>query len=104
LSISNSASATAQTVSLTGAGGHDVVLTWTASPTDGIIGYNIYRGTSSGAESKTPLNANPINGTDYTDENVTAGEQYYYVVTSVTSDGETQSAPSPEATATVPTP
>ena len=68
------------------------------------MGYNVYRGTTSGGESSTPLNSTPINGTTYTDENVTAGATYYYVVTAVASNDVTQSADSNEASATVPSP
>jgi titin len=81
-----------------------VALTWTASPTAGILGYNIYRGTTSGGESTTPINANPVSGTAFTDDVVTAGAEYFYVVTSESSDGVTQSAASPEASAVVPSP
>ena len=73
LTITDNASGSPQSVSLSGTGTHDVILTWTASVTSGIAGYNVYRGTTSGGESSTPLNSTPINGTTYTDENVTAG-------------------------------
>ena len=104
LSISDSATGSPQTVSLSGTGSHDVILSWTASPTPGVIGYNIYRGTTSGGESATPLNSTPINGTNFTDETVTAGAVYYYLATSVTSCGITQSAASAETSTTVPSP
>jgi fibronectin type 3 domain-containing protein len=67
-----------------------------------VLGYDVYRGTTSGGESSTSLNSTPISGTSYTDENVTAGETYYYVVTAVAADGVTQSANSNQAAATVP--
>jgi hypothetical protein len=102
LSISDNASGSPQTVSLSGTGAHDVILSWTASTTPGIIGYNIYRGTTSGGESPTPLNSTPTNGATFADENVTCGTMYYYVVTAVGSSGETVSAASNEASATVP--
>jgi hypothetical protein len=104
LSVADGASGSPQTVSLAGTGGHDVVLTWTASPSGGIMGYNVYRGTKSGGEGTAPLNSAPVNGATFTDANVTAGTDYYYVVTSVASDGTTESAPSAETNATVPTP
>lgn len=81
---------------------HDVVLTWTASPTAGILGYYIFRGTSAGGEGTTPINGTPLNATTYADTNVVSGTKYYYVVTAVASNGTTQSAPSNEASATVP--
>jgi fibronectin type 3 domain-containing protein len=105
LSISDNASGSPQTVPLSGAGTHDVILSWTASTTPGVVGYYVYRGTTSGGESLTPLNSTPINGTTYTDTSVTAATTYYYVVTAVASDGVTQSANSNEAgRATVPSP
>ena len=101
LSITDNAPASPQTVSLSGAGSHDVILSWTASETSGTVGYNVYRGTTSGGESSTPLNASPINGASYVDESVAPGATYYYVVTAVGSNG-TQSAASGETEATVP--
>jgi hypothetical protein len=102
LTITDNASGSPQSVSLSGTGTPDVILTWTASVTSGVAGYNVYRGTTSGGESSTPLNSTPINGTTYTDENVTAGASYYYVVMAVASNDVTQSADSNEASATVP--
>jgi hypothetical protein len=104
LSISDNANGSPHTVSLSGTGSHDVILSWTASATPGVMGYDVYRGTNSGGESSTPLNSTPINGTTYTDGNVTAGVTYYYVVTAVASDDVTQSANSNEVAATVPSP
>jgi hypothetical protein len=89
---------------LSGTGIHGVSLSWTASTSSGVEGYNVYRGTGSGGESTTPLNSTPITATTYTDENVTAGTTYYYVVTAVATGGTTQSVDSNEASATVPTP
>jgi hypothetical protein len=102
LTLTDNASGSPQSVSLSGTGTHDVILTWTASVTSGVMGYNVYRGTASGGETSTPLNSTPINGTTYTDENVTAGASYYYVVTAVASNNVTQSADSNETSATVP--
>jgi hypothetical protein len=102
LSITDNASGSPQTATFTGTGSPDVILSWGASPSSGVVGYNVYRGTTSGGESTTPLNSMPINGTTYADASVTAGMTYYYVVTSVGSNG-VQSAPSNEAEAVVPT-
>jgi len=100
LAITDNASGSPQSVSLSGTGTHDVILPWTANVTSG--GYNVYRGTTSGGESSTPLNSSPISGTTYVDENVTAGATYYYWVTAVASNGTTQSPDSNQASATVP--
>ena len=102
LSITDSSAGSPQIVSLLGTGSNDVILAWTASSTQGVIGYNIYRGTTSGGESATALNSTPINGTNFTDETVTPGLTYYYLATSVPSSGGTQSAASAETSATVP--
>ena len=101
LSITDNATGSPQAVSLSGTGTHDVILTWTASATSGVTGYNVYRGTASGKESTTPLNSLPITGTTYTDTNVTAGQIYYYMITAIRSSGE-MSADSGEVSATVP--
>ena len=104
LTITDNASGSPQAVLLSGTGTHDVILSWTASATSGLDGYNVYRGTTSGGESATPLNSTPTNGTTYTDENVIAGTTYYYLVTAIASDGVTASAASNETSATVPSP
>jgi len=101
LSITDNATGSPQSISLSGTGAHDVILSWTASTTPGILGYDVYRGTTSGGESSTPLNSSPINGVTFADSNVTAGQAYYYVITTVNSNG-TQSASSSETSVTVP--
>ena len=104
LAVTDNAGGSPQSVLVSGTGVHDVILNWTASATSGIMGYNIFRGTTSGGASLTPLNPMPINDTTYTDANVTAGGLYYYLVTAVASNGATQSAPSNQSSATVPSP
>jgi hypothetical protein len=103
LSITDNASGSPQSVSLAGTGAHDVILSWTASTSSGVVGYNVYRGTTSGGENSTPLNSAPITGTTFTDSIVTAGQTYYYVITAVNAS-DTQSADSSEISATVPSP
>ena len=102
LSINDNASGSPQSVALSGSGTHDVMLSWAASTTTGIAGYYVYRGTTSGGESSTPLNSTPISGTSFADESVTAGTTYYYLVKTVASDDVTQSASSNEASVSVP--
>ena len=80
---------------------HQVTLTWTASTTVGVSGYNVYRGINPpGNEGATPINAAPVTGTTYVDTAVTAGEKVDYVVTAIL-DG-VESVHSTEVTATVP--
>ena len=101
LSITDNATGTPQSVSLSGTGLHDVILSWNSSAGSGIAGYNVYRGTSSGMEASTPLNSSPVSGPTYADTGVTSGTKYYYVLRTVASGG-TLSAASGEVAATVP--
>jgi len=59
-----------------------VTLNWTASTqgTYPIAGYAIYKGTSSGGESSTPIATVPSNTTTYTDTDIISGITYYYYV------------------------
>jgi len=79
-------------------------LTWTAST--GATSYNVYRGTTAGQESTTPI-ATGIKTTSYTNTGLTPSTTYYYKVVAVNSYAgsfaSTESsaiAPSPTATAT----
>ena len=58
-----------------------VVLTWTASTSTGVIGYNVLRGTSVNGPF-TLLNTSPVAGVTYTDQG-TVGQTYTYQVVSV---------------------
>lgn len=93
--------------------GHTVTLTFVASTSAAgcvapcTLGYNVFRGTATGAESATPLNATPITTTTYTDSGITLGSApitYFYTVEAVeTAGGVTvASGPSNEASATFP--
>jgi hypothetical protein len=108
LSIADNSSGSPQTVSLSGAGMHDVILYWNPSTTPG-VGYNVFRGTTSGGESTTPLNSSPVAAgctstttCTYTDATVVTGTTYYYTVTAVASNDVTQSANSNQVSAPVP--
>jgi hypothetical protein len=102
--VSNASSAT--NIPLAGNGvqpvSHSATLTWTASRTSTVIGYNTYRGGQSGGP-YTKLNASPVAATTNVDATVQAGQTYFWVVTAVDSNG-TESVFSNEVTATVPTP
>jgi Cep192 domain 4/Abnormal spindle-like microcephaly-assoc'd, ASPM-SPD-2-Hydin/HYDIN/CFA65/VesB-like, Ig-like domain len=81
---------------------HSVDLTWSASTTSGVVGYNIYRSTVSGS-GYSKVNGTPNTDTSYTDTTVTSGQTYYYVAKAV--DGnDVESAPSNEVQAVVPSP
>jgi hypothetical protein len=81
---------------------HSVDLSWNASQSQGVVGYNIYRRTPSGSYS-SPINGS-LNATlAYTDNTVTAGQAYFYVAKAV--DGNNvESGPSNEVQAVIPTP
>ncbi len=79
---------------------HSVTLSWTAS-TSTVVGYNVYRSTTSGGPYSL-ITTSPIGGITFTDNGVQSGVTYFYVVTAVDSNGN-ESAFSNEASATVPT-
>ncbi len=99
---SNSTSAT-ETASGSGATlQHTVNLSWNASSSTSVSGYNVYRGTAaSGPFSKINSALNP--SMSYSDSTVQSGKTYYYVTTSVDSSGA-ESSYSNQATAVVPMP
>ena len=85
------------TVSTTGCGGHSALasykvkiqtaadhtvdLSWKASTTTDVAGYNIYRGPD--GKSWTRINATPAAFTTYTDSTVADSTTYYYSATAV---------------------
>jgi hypothetical protein len=97
----------AQTGGACGTGvAHCTVLNWTASTTTGVT-YQVFRGTTSGGESATPLNSSPITGTSYIDPVILTNSQqtfFYYVeaVETSTGFGTLNSVPSAEVSATFP--
>ena len=102
LDVSTSTSPNAQSVSISGIGNHDVLLEWAASPTAGVSGYNVYRGTTPGGENPTPLNNGLVDATSYADETIVSGATYYYTVKAVGANGVSQSPASNETVATAP--
>ena len=82
---------------------HSVSLSWTASTSSDVIGYNIYRGAgSAGPYSKinSSLNAN----TTYADNSVVDGQTYYYVTTAVNSNNQESAYSNPPQQAVIPAP
>jgi hypothetical protein len=90
--------------SLSGVGtvsqGHSVNLSWNASTSQNVIGYNVYRGLQSGGP-YNKINSVLDPNLAYTDTSVADGTNYYYVTTSVNSNDE-ESVYSNEAQATIP--
>jgi hypothetical protein len=81
---------------------HSVSLSWAASTSSNISGYNVYRGTTSGGP-YTRINGSLDAGTSYVDNTVSSGMTYFYVTTAVETNG-VESGYSNEAQAVVPTP
>lgn len=70
-----------------GSSTHVVDLSWAASTSGDVSGYNIYRSTYSGScGSFSKLNSTPIASTAYTDSHVTGGTSYCYATTAVSAN------------------
>jgi hypothetical protein len=79
---------------------HSVSLSWNPSSST-VVGYNIYRGTTSGGPYAkiNSLNAD----TSFTDTSILSGQTYFYVTTAVDGSGN-ESANSNQAQVAIPTP
>ena len=86
----------------TASSSHSVDLSWTASVSSTVSGYKVYRSTTSGGPYAL-LNGAPLTSTIYSDQSVTAGMTYFYVVAAVNSAGS-QSSYSNQVSAKVPSP
>lgn len=85
-------------------GGHYMSLSWTASGSLSITGYNVYRASVSGGP-YTLLTGTPVSATSYTDNTVTSGSTYYYVITGIGTNppySTIESAYSSEVSGTIP--
>lgn len=71
---------------------HHVRLSWNANPEPNILGYNVYRNTSSKG-TFTRINPSPVTATSFLDTTVAAGTTYYYKVSAVNISG-TEGKPS----------
>ena len=80
---------------------HSVDLSWSASSSSSLQGYNVYRAGVSGGPYAAVASANP--GTTFVDGSVQSGQTYYYVVTAVDTSG-TESAYSKQVQAVIPSP
>ncbi|MFZ0296536.1 MAG: putative Ig domain-containing protein [Candidatus Sulfotelmatobacter sp.] len=78
---------------------HVVDLSWKASTSRDVSGYNIYRGAT--ATTMKKVNASPIASTAYTDSSVANGSTYYYATTAVDTEGR-ESSKTPAIKAVIP--
>ena len=97
---SNSPADESVTGGAAGTAQHSVTLSWAASSSTGVMGYNVYRSTVSGGP-YARLTSGPDASLSYTDGAVSAGQSYFYVVTAVESNG-TESTYSNQAMAVIP--
>jgi hypothetical protein len=106
LSFTSDASTSPSSATVTGTGTaapvHTVALSWVASTSPDVVGYNVYRriGTTG---SYTQINTVLNTTTAYTDASVTDGQTYYYETTAVNSSHE-ESEPSTAVEAVIPAP
>ncbi len=92
-----------QGLAATGANG-TVKLSWSAPASNGgaaVTGYDVYRGTSAGGESATPVATN-VTGTSFTDTGLVNGTTYYYTVAAVNAAGTSPHSGEASATPQVP--
>jgi fibronectin type 3 domain-containing protein len=82
---------------------HPTVLTWTASTSPNVAGYNIYRSTTL-TGTYTKLNTSLIVGLTFTDGSSQPGQTYFYAGTAVDTNGNESALSSPAVQASVPTP
>jgi fibronectin type 3 domain-containing protein len=82
---------------------HSVDVTWNASTSASLQGYNVYRGTVSGGPySKISSTLSPATLL-FTDTTPVSGQKYFYVVTALDTSGA-ESAASVEVAVTIPAP
>jgi hypothetical protein len=103
VAVSSNAS-NSPTINLAGTGvqqtPHTVAVTWIASSSNNVVGYNIYRGTTSGGPYSI-LDSAPVVNDGYNDSAVQSGQSYFYVVRAVDNTG-TESVNSTEVQAIIP--
>ena len=81
---------------------HTIDLSWNASTSTSVSGYNVYRSIVTGGP-YTKINPSLNSSMNYSDSTVQSGKAYYYVTTAVSSTGA-ESSYSNQVTAVVPSP
>lgn len=89
---------------------HSVTITFTPSTSTPSgpagLGYNLYRGTTSGGESSTPLNTTPFacsaNCQFINSQNLVEGTTYFYYIKTIDITSSKLSPPSNEVSGTIP--
>ena len=76
-------------VTMQASANHVVTLSWNASTSSDVTGYNVYR--SPDSSSWTKINAGVVPSTLYNDSTVANGSTYYYAATSVDISGDESS-------------
>jgi len=103
VAVSSNAS-NSPTINLAGTGvqqtQHTVAVTWIASTSNNVMGYNIYRGTASGGPYSI-LDSAPVVNDGYNDSAVQSGQSYFYVVRAIDNTG-LESVNSTEVQAIIP--
>jgi hypothetical protein len=61
-----------------------MVLIWAPNSEEDVVGYNIYRSTTTGQD-YTKINKELVRETTFTDKDIKQGQKYYYVITAVDS-------------------
>jgi hypothetical protein len=104
VSFLSNASNSPTTETFTGSGSqpsaHSVSLFWSPSPSS-VVGYNVYRGTTSGGPYPSQLTPSPLPTNSLVDNTVIGGTTYYNVATSV-DQNSVESIYSNQLTAIVP--
>ncbi len=101
--VSNATDTASASLSGTGtqASSHTVSLSWDASSTPSVVGYNVYRGTVSGGPYSTKLTSTPQADASFVDSTVKSSSTYYYVATAVDAEAG-ESTYSNQAKAVIP--
>lgn len=105
ITIVSDASNSPTNEALSGSGtlSHTVTLAWNPSASANVVGYNVYRGSTSGGPYTTINSSLIINKTSFIDATALAGQTYFYVATAV-DNNNVESQYSNEVRAIIPMP